>query len=293
MPQGAGRLQPMSSQNGLSRRPVFFFLILPATALFLAACGKSGDAARHITWGGASVEVRREILNPSVSQLKEEGFPSLGAVIPRRLLELKDPTLKLLEFSGEVGSYAAFQRFANPDELASGFVTKEEKTFFRKSNWVGIHTAQSGEDGRAALLAKLSLPGGGDWGGLPRIYGSFLQQGRIPRTERVLLNRFNGVAVSKPVFAAQLDCHGDSAWLYVSPAQPRDLYEEFSRLTGYHLDSSQGSKTLTSDSGWGFPIRLEFYPFGMVGVEGCFDTSLTSRWLKTQKITLENLKIKE
>lgn len=294
MPQSSRRLSPLPVEKILSRvkilHPLTFALALLFSFLF-AGCGKSGRSG-EISWEGKLATVEREIPNPSLVQLQEAGFAFTPDLLPKRFLQLNEGSgIRLLQFSNETEAYAAFQKIANGEELSLGFAFQKGKTFFRKGAWLGFIGTSTDEDGKQ-LQTQLDLPANEDWGALPKIYGSFLQQGRIPHSERVLLNRFLGLAISKPVFSAQFDCHGDSAAVYLSPETPSQFSTEVKSLPGFRMESGVvGGFILFSDSGWLQPIRLDFSSRGMVGVEGCFDSSLTSNWIKTQKIALNNLKI--
>ncbi len=294
MPQSTGRLQSVSSAKilpgGKILHGIIRFFVPVAFLLFGAGCNKPKIDAGSLSWEGASVNPVRELLNPSVSQLQEEGFSPVLEPLPAHLLELREGSgIKLLQFNSDIEAYAAFQKFSNADELEDGFVLKGDKTLFRKGIWLGLCKLH---DGNIVELVKtnLGLPGDEDWGALPKIYSSFLQQGRVSRSERVLLNRFMGIVTPKPVFSAQFDCHGDSARVYVSPEMPQRFSVEIGNMTGYRIDSSAENINVISDSSWTWPARIEFSRFGMVGVEGCFDTSLTDYWIKTQEIALKSFK---
>ena len=59
---------------------------------------------------------------------------------------------------------------------------------------------------------------------------------------------------------------------------------------GYRMDSACNGTLIIVDSGLDSPLRLVFFEEGMVGVGGCFDTSLTNRWIITQEKVLKSFK---
>jgi hypothetical protein len=100
-----------------------------------------------------------------------------------------------------------------------------------------------------------------------------------------------------PIYAARLDCHGDSAWIYASPGMPLHFVLAAGERSGYQLDSMGSDKIVTLASGSKTapiplpPLRLDFFGSGMAAVEGCFDDSLTIHWLEIQKKALKSLKL--
>jgi hypothetical protein len=282
----------------ISRKGALGLLMLGMSCL--TACHKTGGAALDsIVWDGEVLNPAREILNPSVSQVSAEGFPDLD-LSPQRFLALNPSTasgqgsLKLLEFAEEVDAYAAFQRFASPAELVDGFAVRGDTLFLRKGPWLGewVGTPSGSEDAAASVQSKLQLPGPENWGALPEAFSSLLHQGRIYHSERILISRFLGVAIPVPVFTARFDCHGDSAWIYSSPGMPQSVAFIAGEREGYTLDSVKSEKIILSRPGGKMPpLRLDFFEGGMVGVEGCFDDSLTTRWIEIQKKALKSLKL--
>ena len=104
------------------------------------------------------------------------------------------------------------------------------------------------------------------------------------------MNRFLDISTSAPVFGARFDCRGDSAWVYFSPGMSSRLADSLALRTGYHVDVIGKKKVVIADSGWLGPIRVDFFDGGMVGVEGCFDTTLVIRWIQTQETAIKSLK---
>ena len=294
MPHGPRRLPFMFLENNMPRSQTLrcfvmrlFRLASLAVLLFwIPGCHKTVEVdPETLAWDGAPLTAEREILNPSVLQLSEESFPVLE-VLPRRFLDVRHGELKLLEFAGETEAYCMFQRIADPSELAIGFASRETSVFFQNGHWLGMWKGQ--DRTREKLQASLHLPGNQEWGRLPEAFSSILHQGRILRSERVLMGRFLGFTISVPVFAARFDCRGDSAWIYSSPGMPFHFAD--SVVGGYRTDLSGKRKIVVADSGWMGPVRLEFSESGMVGVEGCFDTSLVAHWLETQETVIKSLK---
>jgi hypothetical protein len=230
-----------------------------------------------------------EDTNPTWPQLREQGFPDTFSdmePLPRRFLSFRGGAIKLLEYGGDAEAYFAFQRCSGPEELNQGFASRRNHALFRKGRWMGLWMG-SGEKGE--LQAKFQLPEKENWGELPKVFASLLQQGRIPFSERVLRGRFLGLAVSAPIFAAAFDCRGDSAWLYASPEMTVDFASALNKRD-YALKSEGSEKIILSNRGWQRPLRMDFFEGGMVGIEGCFDDSLTIHWVQTQKKVLKSLK---
>jgi hypothetical protein len=264
----------------------------------------NGTDSNALLWESTPISPEREISNPSAMQLKTEGFQALGplSLLPQRFLSLNQGALKLLQFGGDAAAYAAFQRLADPTELAEGFAERQDTLFFRKGPWLGELTGFArGEEG---LHSKLQLPGDENWGDLPEAFASLLHQGRLDHSERVITDFFLGLPVPVPVFAARFDCHGDSAWVYSSPDMPLYFVLAAGDRPGYHLDSIGAEKIVTSIQGSisglktsslspppSLPLRLDYFGSGMAAVEGCFDDSLTLHWVEIQKKALKSLKL--
>ena len=281
MPQDSGRVSLLSTREVMPRGKIFqhfqvlkFFSVLTVIipVFFMGCQHRNGSHFDEIAWNGEALSPQREFPNPSAIQLHEEGFSVSFSPAPTRLLSFHPADLKgdlkLLEFPGENEAYGAFQRISNSSELSQGYLSRDDHVFFRKGRWLGMFTGDSGT-GEEWLKNKLQLPGDEDWGALPQAFSSLLHQDRIPESERILFDHFIGVPLSHAVFAARFDCRGDSAWVYFSP----------------------GMSDLSIQPEPKKPLKLDFSEAGMVGVEGCFDDSLTNYWIQTQKKVLKSLKL--
>ena len=253
---------------------VLGFLRIVTFLLFMTGCHHKDELPfEGITWNGKALTLEREVLNPTQNQLNEEGFPIAFVCFPKRFLsfhpaDLKDE-VKLMEFSGENEAYLTFQRFANSRELEEGYLFRGNRVVFRKGKWLGSLIAGPDES-KEWLKNTLRFSEMVDWEGIPAGFSSFIFQNRIPASERVIASHFFGSRLDHKVFSARFECIGDSAWVYFSPGMPpHAVYTEFNK-----------------------PLKLDFSEFGMVGVEGCFDDSLTNYWIQVQKKVLKSLKLK-
>ena len=77
--------------------------------------------------------------------------------------------------------------------------------------------------------------------------------------------------------------------IYASP-EMRDDFAKGASTLGFELTKRERNWILKAETGEVGPFKLEFGEDGMVGVEGCFDSSLTNQWLKIQKIAIKSLK---
>ncbi len=277
----AGRKTALIARPSLGRT-----LALGILVAAFACRGRDGDRkSEALAWEGVEVALQREIPHPEPAWLKEEGFPRFEELPAQRFVSVRvgldSAEIRLLEFRHDFEAYAVFQRIADPDELVEGFSDRDGRVFFRAGRWLGTSTQLGRED----LRSKLDLPHGG-WG-TPELFASMIHQGRISHSERVLFE-FLGTNPPVPVFSVQLDCHGDSAWIYASPGMPDLFASEIAHRPGYSMDSASGV-AVGGDSGAMDPIRLEFFEHGMVGIEGCFDSALTTRWLSSQRLALKGL----
>jgi hypothetical protein len=284
-------------------RSVLSLLLGLAVCVLFSACNREKAREPGLEWKGVPLEITGRWDKPTAEQLAANGFsqwfPDLGAV-PRRLLTAKvsDPgtegldSVSLLDFGDEAAAYVAFQELAaNPDDFAEGFAVGPTRVYFRRGPWVGA--VQPGAwRGIAELLGGLSVPGVavGTPYAVPRQFASLLHQGRVEGSERILTREFMGIPFRGRVYAARLNCQGDTAWVYASP----DLKTEFgfraARALNGNLDSSQGDLGLLAHSPGFSPLLLRFSGAGMAGVEGCFDDSLTNFWIKMQARALKKLK---
>ena len=136
------------------------FLFPAALVMMLAlmeGCRNSQESAGIVTWDGATLSLEREVLNPSDSMLRGEGYPTTFRPLPRRFLELRSESLqdeiKLLEFAKDIEAYAAFQRLADPVELSDGFAMRRDRVFFRKGCWLGVlSSSERGPEAGSATL---------------------------------------------------------------------------------------------------------------------------------------------
>ncbi len=249
-------------------RAVGFFRIV-IFLLFTTGCHHKDEAS--ITWNGKALTLERTVLNPTRNQLNEEGFSIAFICFPKRFLSFHpadlDDEVKLLEFSGENEAYLTFQRFANSRELAEGYLFRGNRVFFRKGKWLGALIADSDQK-KEWLENVLQFSETVDLGGVPAGFSSILFQNRIPESERIITNHFFGNHLEHKVFSARFDCVGDSAWVYFSLEMPPRVVR-----TGFNK-----------------PLKLDFSELGMVGVEGCFDDSLTNYWIQIQKKVLKSFK---
>src|SRR3989338_6115236 len=122
--------------------------------------------------------------------------------------------------------------------------------FFLLGRWLASFPGDKQEE----IRARMGLAGSEAWEKPPRIFSSLLQQGRLPRSERVLWAEFLGLEPPVAVFAAQMDCAGDSAWLYAAPGMPERFIRDLAEQPGHALDSS--GKILERTFGLPDPLRL-------------------------------------
>jgi hypothetical protein len=280
------------SHSGSSRAAVAGLLFGAACAFLFAACGRESAREAGLEWQGNPMRITQRVENPTREQLKAEGF-RMGAS-PKRLLRAGSDgidTLRLLDFGDETAAYAAFQELAaHPEDFSAGFAVGTDQVFFRRGRWVGAVEAWAWK-GMAELEEGLSVPGtvAGTAGTLPRAFGSLLHQGRIEGSERILTREFLGLPLSERVFAARMECQGDTAWIYASPSLARAFGLRLARERNARVDSSGRDLRISLRSAGFSPLEARFSGGGMAAVEGCFDESLTNFWLKMQVRGLKSL----
>jgi len=264
--------------------------------LLLAACGRESAREAGLEWKATPLEVFERVDAPSAERLRAEGFPVAGSS-PDRLLKVAPAgdldTLVLLDFPGEARAYAVFQELAtHPGDFAEGFAEIGERVYFRRGRWIGSMPIGSW-NGPGWLESDLSLPGAAAGSSpLPPEFSSLLRQKRFEGSERILAREFAGLplAATATVYAAQYDCRGDSAWIYASAGVDRAFGLALARQAGWKADSSGDELEVFALPPAPTPFRLRFSGKGMAGVEGCFDSDLTSLWLKMQSRGLKSLK---
>lgn len=264
-------------------------------ALSLAGCGRESAREDGLEWKSTPLEIVERLDAPSAERLRAEGFPpalvGAGAV---RLLKLAPvdglDTLRLLDFPRDAAAWIAFQELAShPEDFAEGFAEAGERVYFRRGRWIGAMHAAAWS-GPGALENGLSLPGA-PAGATPPPPGfaSLVRQKRFEGSERILTREFAGLPLNAPVYAAQYDCRGDTAWIYASPALERSFGLALARSAGWKADSSSEDLEVFAVPPAPLPFRLRFSGHGMAGVEGCFDHDLTVFWLKMQSRGLKSL----
>lgn len=272
---------------------------LPAALCLLAACGRERMYEAGLEWKNEPMEVVSRVENPDGRHLAEAGFRLDGAT-PRRLLKARaedagtegDDSVSLLDFGEETAAFTAFQELSsNAEDFAEGFALREDRAYFRRGSWIGSMGLWSWR-GIAELENSLSVPGmpAGTRYGLPGAFASLMRQKRIEGSERLLTREFLGLPLAAPVYAARYECSGDTAWIYASARVGPDFGLRAARTFGGSVDSSRGDLRVTAKSQTSSPLHLRFSSQGMVGVEGCFEDSLTNFWIKMQARALKNLK---
>ena len=265
----------------------------------LTACGRKSAREPGLEWKNVPLEIVSRIEKPTRDQLGAEGFPYLSGP-PRRLLRARasDPgtdgidSLSLLDFGDEAAAYAAFQEVAsNPDDFAEGFAVDGERVYFRRGPWVGAMAIGSWR-GVNELVNGLSVPGVpmGNPYALPPQFASLMHQGRMEGSERILTGEFVGLPFQGRVYAVRMNCQGDTAWVFASAHLTREFGMRAATALKGNLDSSEGDLAVLANSPGFIPLKLRFSGAGMVGVEGCFDDSLTNFWIKMQARGLKKLK---
>lgn len=272
-------------------------LLAALPAALLQGCGGASSHEPGLEWNGSPMPVESRTAVPDSAAMRA-AVPILGTMLPKRVLRIAPgewgDSLRILEFEGELEAYAAFQELASlPEDVAAGVTAQGDRICFRRGRWVAVTDAWTwkGADvfDRALALPDAALPGG-----IPDLFGSMVHQDRIPGSERILTRTFLGFQTEVPVFSVQVDCHGDTAWVYASPGMRRGRAESFmarlARLPGWQADTVASGLELSQNSPELPPLTLHFSKRGMVGVEACFDKKLTSYWLKMQSRGLKSLK---
>lgn len=276
----------------------------PVLALLplLQACG--GGSAAHETgleWKGSPLPVASRTAVPDTAVMRAAVDPIPLRHLPERVLRIEPgewgDSLRVFDFGDELLAYAAFQEIAVLNEdIESGVTVIGDWICMRRGNWLIVTDAWSWKSGDVFEQA-LSLPGAALPTGIPRIFGSMVHQGRIPGSERLATGAFLGIPTGVRVYAVQVDCHGDTAWVYAAPdlrrGAAKTFTERLARLSGWRT-----AQTASGDGSDGRfqqqspdlpPATVEFSGRGMVAVEGCFDQKLTAYWLKMQARGLKSL----
>ena len=269
-----------------------------SSCILLAACGREHAREPGLEWKNVPMEITSRVDKPTGEQVVAAGFPDLGGT-PRRLLKARSgdeaeggDTLTLLDFGDEATAYAAFQDVeSNPEDFTEGFAVHEDRAYFRRGQWVGAMPIGSWR-GITELVNALSLPGVpmGSPYALPDAFASLLHQGRVEGSERILTREFMGIPFEGRVYAVRLNCQGDTAWVFASAHLTREFGFRVGKALKGSLDSSTGELAVVAHSFTFSPLELRFSRAGMVGVEGCFDDSLTNFWIKMQTRGLKNVK---
>lgn len=263
-----------------------------SAGLLLQACGGGPVIEPGLDWNGVPLHIAARVETPPVEVLHDAGFASLAmsptsmGAPPRQLLRIMPgewgDSLKLLEFDDEKAAYVAFQDLASRSEdVTAGTTVCGTRVCFRRGRWIGMVDAWEWK-GEGWLESGLSLPGNPLGGGAPSAFESLLQQGRLSGSERILTGDFLGMKTRRLVFSVQVDCYGDTAWLYAAPELSRQFGDSLARLPGWQVDSTERDLQIRLESGENPTAVLRFRGSGMVGVEGCFDYELTESWLKKQ-----------
>jgi hypothetical protein len=250
-----------------------------------------------LTWDGNPLRIAARLDHPTRDTLRAEGWEALVDHPPARILRVEPgewgDSLRLLEFEDDVKAYTAFQQLSPDREaVAVGEAVCGDRVCFRRGRWIGALDAWSWKGGEW-YAGHLALPDAPVPGNMPDVFGSLLHQDRFAGSERVLTGEFMGLPLKDAVYAMQVDCRGDTAWVYASPRVKTDFAESLARQPGWDLDTVRGLwqgvevRSMLPDLP---PVILRFSRRGMVGVEGCFDKELTSYWLKMQARGLKNLK---
>lgn len=275
-------------------------LLMGVTSCVLfTGCNRERAREPGLEWKNTPLEITGRLENPTPEQLAAEGFP-YGAGAPRRLLRARvsNPetagldSLSLLDFGDEATAYAAFQEVAvNPDDFTEGFAVGQERVYFRRGQWVGAVSLGAWR-GITDLVNGLSVPGVaiGSAYAVPPQFASLLHQGRVEGSERILTGEFMGLRFQGRVYAVRLNCEGDTSWVFASSDLGRDFGFRVAKALNGNVDSSGGGMAVLANSPAFSPLTLRFSKAGMVGVEGCFDDSLTDFWIKMQTRALKMLK---
>lgn len=262
--------------------------------VLLEACG----GAQHrdgLEWNGTRLPIEPDTESPGSSTTSRHPVSSSFPESPVSLLRILPgewgSSLEFFEFSGHVPAYLAFQGLASlPEEFRAGYSVIGDRVYFLRGRWIGGMDLDEWP-GMPRLEANLSVPSRGrEDGVLPAHFSSLLHHGRIAGTERILHDAFLGRTPPTPVYAVQMDCHGDTAWLFAAYGIPPTFGRGIAESLGGTVDSLSGSRYLEIHAATPAPLRLRFTGHGMVGSEGCFDKKLTEYWLKMQQRALKQLK---
>jgi hypothetical protein len=267
--------------------------------LLLAGCGRKRAHEAGLEWKNEPMEITARVERPDARELEEAGFRLSGAA-PRRLLKAHTQdagtegadSVSLIDFAEETAAFAAFQELSsNAEDFAEGFALREDQVYFRRGAWIGKMGAWSWR-GIGELENSLSVPGlpAGTRYAVPAEFASLMQQKRVEGSERLLTREFLGLPLKAPVYAARYECRGDTAWIYASARLGPDFGLQVARTFGGSVDSSRGDLRIQAKSQASSPLHFRFSSLGMVGVEGCFEDSLTNFWIKMQGRALKNLK---
>ncbi len=274
----------------------FFRVALIGTTL-LSSCMHREKPEQVPRWEDKPFQAERVVRNPGrefllgISRSSDflDGFKALPILYLEYKPEGKDLLLHLFQYQNEDEAFNVFQSIAEPQELSNGWVPDRGKgTYFRKGPWIGYANPGFNLE-RSWIQEKLNFTGTQDWGQIPTLFASILHLGRIPNSERVFMEEFMGIKPLHPIFAVQMECQGDSAWFYVSPNMPIQFASDLAHL-GYPLTIRGEEQILRGDSSFSSPLFLEFSHLGMVGSEGCFDSTLSNQWIYNQKKALKSLK---
>ncbi len=280
---GAGAVLPASA-----------FAVPALALLLLAACDDSGGMrnVRGVEWMGRPLPIASVVANPSGEALHAMGIPPVS--YPPGNLYGAPPgewgdSLRLLEFHGELEAYAAFQELAaEPEDISPGITVLKGRVCFRRGRWIGLLDAWSWK-GAVWHDTALALPQAEATGRLPAVFGAMLHQGRFPGSERILTREILGMPIG-PALAVAMDCHGDTAWLYVAPHREKaSRAADSGAWEGWRADPGE-SGMFSRESRDLPPVRLAVFPPGVVAVEGCFDQNLSNNWIKRQKSSIKIIK---
>jgi hypothetical protein len=273
--------------------------IVAGLSFLLLGCG--GETARNepgLEWNGSPLPVQSRTAVPDTVGLRTALAPISFRLLPKRVLRVVPgewgDSLRVLEYRDELEAYAAFQELAVvPEEISMGMTVLGDWICIRRGAWL-IFTDTWTWKGGEGFDQSLALPDAPIPTGLPQIFGSMVHQGRIPGSERILTETFLGLETNVPVFSVQVDCHGDTGWVYAAPKMRKEWAKNFrsrlSRMRGWKADLSIEEGRFTQESPDLLPVTVDFSSRGMVAVEACFDQKLTEYWLKMQARGLKSLK---
>jgi hypothetical protein len=262
-------------------------------ASLFQGCGPSAHES-GLEWNGEPMRVLSRVEKPGDDALRTGGWETLTEYPPKRILGIAPgewgDSQHLLEYEGNLEAYAAFQEMALQDEdVAAGLTVCGERVCFRRGRWIGVIDAGSWK-GVTWFENALALPGAASAVGIPAVFGSLLQQGRLPGSERILTREFLGIKTEARIFTVRVECRGDTSLVYASPDLQFSFADALLQQPGWRQETTETGLYVSREISDLPPSQLQFSKRGMAGVEGCFDENLTKKWLKMQVRGLKGLK---